>query len=566
MQAFRCAVLLLLLIGLARAAVDPVPELANLLARTKVDDLPALLLKVDQRLPRDGAMLPVRAWLQAAITADPKRHRELLDLAIDKGSERLAWQARLDRVPLRVAAGEGDAALGDVLALVTSAPDLRWRVAAWQAQAEALVALGRPADAVDTLAQALDAVAHGSTSGGQAEGIDVAALEHQRDALAAQAFAGPDGLAARFAAAERQRGARQWAPALDHYQAVIAATPPFVQQAAARWAAGWCEVNLGRVDQAESRWQAMVIEAPSGPWRGHAMLGLIDVALEDRADPERAANLADILAKAVDEPGERSPDWAGVRRDLLIRRCLLAVLAGDQAAATAHAQAALACGDPRDRVTKDGPGGTYQPPAGVARLIEQLRRGRPLSPPAALTGNRPKAALHVVLGDLAMLAEDFSSADRHFAALAGDAIPASTNQRLYARMRLADVAYAQGRQQDYRTSYLACLDEAPKGPWAPHLLLSLAADAYSRQDNEALAMTRLDLLARKHPTAPEAQSALWFRGVIHFWAERWAEADTAWRDLDQRYPGHAWTDVINGTYRPEIRAHLAAAATPKPKP
>ena len=229
--------------------------------------------------------------------------------------------------------------------------------------------------------------------------------------------------------------------------------------------------------------------------------------------------------------------------------------------------ALLAEGSPVDRVrtlVTDSP--WYTPASGVGQLLEALARGQAITPQAAVIRGKDQANLHLLLADVFILLEIPDRADAHLSVVLAGLLSATPNQRVYATMRQGDMAYAAGHFDLYRTTYADCLTEAPRNPWAARQSLHLAVDAFSRKKKEPEALKRLQNLQERFPDSHEAQTAGWYRGVIAYWRGRWAEADTAWADLDRRYPGHEWTGLIRDHYRPRARAAIAVNLPPTMEP
>ena len=413
----------------------------------------------------------------------------------------------------------GTAAL-DVVIPLTEDPNPRVRYEATLLAAEALGLCHRIEEARDQLRTAEDIARRTLYAD---SGVDAAIPASRHDAI------GRTDEERLWRDAESARGRKEFKTALGNYRELLSRFPAGRWRHVAVVQAGWCLVGLQQVAEGEKLWSSFIQADPTGPWRGRALVALVDVALEERGDPALAESRCQTLESGLSAPGVPAPTapdsgdpgegWMGVAREAQLRRILLLLVAGDHVTARARAVALLAEGSPVDRVrtlVTDSP--WYTPASGVGRLLEALARGQAITPQAAVIRGKDQANLHLLLADVFILLEIPDRADAHLSVVLAGLLSATPNQRVYATMRQGDMAYAAGHFDLYRTTYADCLTEAPRNPWAATQSLYLAVDAFSRRKNEnqrSLPRNK-DLCQGSNPVRKDRQSPDW---VLRFCRE-----------------------------------------------
>lgn len=103
-------------------------------------------------------------------------------------------------------------------------------------------------------------------------------------------------------------------------------------------AIGDCLIALGQPMQAEQRWNGFVANQPAGPWRGHALIRLINLHLEQFLDPARAAHYVELLNNSLTAAlasREAEPSWQLVLGDVHYHIGLVTWMQGDAGRAMA---------------------------------------------------------------------------------------------------------------------------------------------------------------------------------------------------------------------------------------
>ena len=507
-----------------------------------------------------------QAFLQQLELTDLKQRLRLIDTALSAHppAQIVPW-FYLMRAQALLAGGLPVPALDEVERIAEQGTP-RQKYEAALVASDILVACNRISEARDQLRYAEDI---GRRELYTDPGIDIAVPASKHDAI------GRSDEEKLWRDAESSRGRRDFAPALARYRELVSRYPSSRWRDASIVQSGWCQIGIGKVEEAEKNWQAFIASNPTGPWRGRALLALVDAALEARGDPGLAherclaleAGIAGQRGITLDDNKDPGNGWDGVERETVLRRILLLLVSGDHASAKIRASAMLASGNPADRVRTLVTGSPwYSPASGVGKLLEAIARGEPPTPATALIAGKDRVNLHLLLSDLFQMLDEPEKAQSHLSVVLAGLVSIAPVQKNYARMRQGDLAYTAGQLDVFRTAYRDCLLESPRNPWSAHQSLILAVDAFSRRGKEDEALKQFGEIQSKFPNSHEAQTAGWYRGVIAYWKGRWAEADSAWQDLDRRYPGHEWTALINDHYRPRVRAAIAVGLPPDMEP
>jgi outer membrane protein assembly factor BamD (BamD/ComL family) len=516
------------------------------------------------RAARRAGEVWLAAYLELLGIADPAKRATAADrLVTQTPADRRPWVI-LAQAQAELAAHQAERALA-LLEPEWQMAQGRVRYECDRVMADILTALERPAEAADLAKEAQDLASRVLYAD---PGINAGGLDQ---------LANPeDPAAALYRQADEARERSDWPVALERVAQISAKHAASPWHAPAQVLRGWVLVGQGKPKDADAHWAAFIATSPVGPWRGVAQVARIDCALEIACDQAQAAAGVAALGKQIlaradaqDDTGRPGDGWAGMVRERELRLILLDLVANRQAEATARAQALLGTGPDQSAGQPDDQG-VYQPATGIGKLLDRLAKGQPLTDPRALVTGRDAVNLRLVLADWWILLDEPLRARRILAHVLAERSPATPDQRVYARMHLADLDYAAWKHEDFRAGYERALKDRPQNPWAARQHLVLAVDQYSRQDHEQQALARLTLIQRQFPGSAEAQTAGWYRGVIAWWGHRWSEAAAAWDDLDKRHPNHPWRDFLAQDYRPRLAdiaaRKLTADDPPPPRP
>jgi len=352
--------------------------------------------------------------------------------------------------------------------------------------------------------------------------------------------------------AERLRLRGAWSEAATWYQRVREQAATHRLASASAVGLGWCALGGGDLTAAERWWRDLLTADPTGAFRAQALLALIDVALEERADPDTAERWLQQAEQRVAHDLPSDISWEELPREALLRRLILHLARNQTELARTLAMAWIDGPLHRDTPAHPAQVGTFVPAQGIAQFIERVTAGQPLTPAEALSSRHGSASLRVVLGDAWTALEVPERARRHFGKVAEPSAQAAPNQRIYAVMRLADLDRLAWEDDAFRAGYTRALAMAARHPWSAHIRLALAVDAYGRGGDDTSALAALDAVARDPSAGNHAQTALWYIATIHLMAGHWDRAEAAFTALDRRFPRHPWRDLVDTAYRPLI--------------
>lgn len=269
-----------------------------------------------------------------------------------------------------------------------------------------------------------------------------------------------------YAEAETKRQQGAWLEASRWYRKVLERFPEHRLAAASAVGLGWCQVGAGDVADAERTWQKLLVPANNGPFRGQALLALIDTALEERADPIRAAAWVEQSEQILAAGTPTDPSWEELPRQTTLRRILLLLARGDGETARRKAAQLLAGSGDDDATARPASPTTFVPARGVGRLLERLAGDAALTPAEALSAQRPAASLRLLLADAWIAMEVIPRARRHLDLVLAEDAQSTQVQRIYAIMRSADLDRKAWKQDAFRAGYQRTLELAPRHPLA----------------------------------------------------------------------------------------------------
>ncbi len=141
---------------------------------------------------------------------------------------------------------------------------------------------------------------------------------------------------AAFIRAQALQRAGQYVRAVTAFEQVRRDFPGTDEDHRSQFEIGACHIGLADSQKAFDHWRQFTAAAPAGPWRGHAFVGLIDVALCDRLDLHAAIQLAEqskvAIESALATEGAKA-SWQLARYDLALRRGIIELCRNHSAAA-----------------------------------------------------------------------------------------------------------------------------------------------------------------------------------------------------------------------------------------
>ena len=377
-----------------------------------------------------------------------------------------------------------------------------------------------------------------------------------------------------YALAEKMRKAGQYKEAVELYKSVVTAIPDDRLVPASMVGLGWCRIALGDEAGGLLCWTGLIDEKSSpkrksqresepaplgasglnsrGPFRGQALLALVDHAVTMKTDPVNAQRWLDRLDEILAQGKPIDPSWDVVLREARLNRIILH-LAFDREAKAVEVAKELSADPSGADASRIGEENQYTPARGAMRLAERLTAGESLTPAPALTGGAPANNLRILMADAWASMEQHDHARLIWNLVLDDKSRPTPNQRAYVRMRMADVDREEGHFDYFRMGFTQLLADQPNNPWASRQHLCIALDDIGRRNDPTSGLQGFRKIVDRYPASEQARTASWYTGIVHLFHGRWAQADQAWTELDQRWPNHPWHDVINHAYRPMLR-------------
>ena len=328
----------------------------------------------------------------------------------------------------------------------------------------------------------------------------------------------------------------------------------------------------GKPAEGRGVWEKFVEASPEGPWRGHALVGLVDVYLEHDLNAVKAAEALERFFAGIET---RLANWSAAEGDAWLRMAVVEYINNRRDECLAGLDRAQAFRPPPEEIAKHGI------PWGPGRLAAKLRDGEGITPAVVRRGGPARARTALVLGDLYFEMQEYVKARRLFAMLnpplkpvTGDDLteaswkknskrggrgrfnpvewlkelsPRKTGKAGIERATKAQRAYArlrEGRTHQHKLDFegaLPCyatfLGEFARTSWAPEGTLR-AAYLMNQMPPGGMGL-RLPLLNHvlaRYPNSKCACSAAFSRALTY---ERRADYDTAtrlFREAMARYP------------------------------
>jgi tetratricopeptide (TPR) repeat protein len=367
-----------------------------------------------------------------------------------------------------------------------------------------------------------------------------------------------------FEKAQKLQQAKQFKEAVEVYAGVAQAHPESDYAVRSQFCIGECLRDMGRPADALKQWNQFVKASPAGPWRGQALIGLIDLCLEQSFDL-KAAKTQTITAFDQMHPGlagEKSgPSWHDASYELYIRIGTIAALEGRYPGANlAFKEAASALSAPAITASKTvttgktgsdagkatsiaaiSPPKAVKIPEGLALLISMTDSSLPLTPAdIGKPDSDNRAALTLALGRVYFLANSRDHAQSLFDRLLDPKAVAALTPAQKAYAQFGQGLLQEGKKpDDAKASYLASIKTCPSGSWNDEaicrvaLLIQKEADTvYNRNVAAASADSSKDSLAMKSLTKADREKQKEFQAS---WVKARSEALAYWQDVATRY-------------------------------
>jgi tetratricopeptide (TPR) repeat protein len=341
-----------------------------------------------------------------------------------------------------------------------------------------------------------------------------------------------------YQAAEALRGQEKFTEAGKLFAQIIQQHGRSEWADPARFRIGQCFVGINQPDQAIEHWKKFIAERPEGPWRGQAFVGLVDVALEKKANLALAAEQAqagvDRLASVVvsldstelvagreTKPHAEHEDytkksWDEATYDIYVRQGIVSLL-------DLHGeQAAQAFEKAKQSLPKDAPETVT---GGLARLIAAAEKQSPLLP-SELSSGDAATVLSLSVANLYSTLHDFITAERFYTApFVGQGKSSSIPHHAFAAFGMARAKASiyrptetpRARLESAKALLEKSLKEYPRGSWHDETLYRFAMitqdlaetkygdqEKMGRDDHKAATVGRGD---RREPSADTVKDA-----------------------------------------------------------
>ena len=337
---------------------------------------------------------------------------------------------------------------------------------------------------------------------------------------------------------------------------------------------GQCLTLLGNDQQALDSWKSFIDKLPSGPWRGQAQVGIIDLALGHFGDPALAAKHAAQAAAVLDAKLDRKaePSWQETAFAIYIRHGAIALAAGRSSAAAKAFSSAVQClEDP-----KTTPGtlkAKAEVQAGLDRLKSAVKQRLDILPEDLRTGD-PKIAACLAIGNLYNLLRQYEPAKSIFDLPLGDHVKTSSRPlRSFAALGRARALLGLGDRTNALVNYQRSLEEYDRASWHDETLRELAIlveqepaantsatstkvnnksekkppRGASRKSSSVMEISSREdalplwtKLLGRYPKSRHAAEALFHIGVLHAESDRWPQAVECWDRLTREHPDSPW--------------------------
>ncbi len=365
---------------------------------------------------------------------------------------------------------------------------------------------------------------------------------------------------------------KRYGKALGHYNKLLKDFPEAKEADEGGYKRGLAFYLSGKPDEARGTWEPFVENKPEGPWRGHALVGLVDVYLEHDLNAVKAGEALKRFFTGIEK---RLENWSAAEGDAWLRKAVVEYINNRRDECLAALDRAQRFRPTPEEIAKHGI------PWGPGRLAAKLREGEGITPAVVRRGGSARARTAIVLGDLYFEMQEYVKARRLFAMLNPPLKPitgedlteaswkknskrggrgrfdpvqwlkelsgrktgkagidgATLAQRAYARLREGRTHQLSFRYEAAVLRYGTFLSESAGTPWAPEALLRGAMTIYHIEpEGDRYDRPLEELILRRYPRTEFAPMAAISRALSAWWDKRYEESIRLYRDAMRRYP------------------------------
>ncbi|MEA3368324.1 MAG: tetratricopeptide repeat protein, partial [Planctomycetota bacterium] len=331
-----------------------------------------------------------------------------------------------------------------------------------------------------------------------------------------------------FQKAEALRKNRKWTAAVSAYRGVMKDYPDTDYAPRSAYAIGLCSWDRGRYREADTYWRGFVDEDPVGPWRGQALVKMIDYLLKRAVDVPQAGETARRAAAGLETALGRkdaSGSWQRIAGEIYLRRGILAYVDEDLTAAARFLGKAA-----------EAPAPGHKTAQGIDYLLAAARAGLPLLPFTADTTKTAAAGdKHNTRRTTLALATAWDLLGRRKAAqhlfelvLAGRLGRPSPPAAAYACYGVGTCRRQAGADREAGPHLAKALRVSPDADWHDETLHKAAlaavaaggkgnkksANTKTANKNEIVALGLWNKLIERYPDSPRAAAARYHVGMI----------------------------------------------------
>ena len=336
----------------------------------------------------------------------------------------------------------------------------------------------------------------------------------------------PDDAAGLLVLGNKELGRKRYSKAIGYYERLLSDFPEAKEADEAGYKKGLGLYLSKRPYEAREEWEKFVEKKPEGAWRGHALVGLGDIALEYDFN----AHAAEQFYKAVTSSSSSEATWAAALPDAHERYGICVYMRRDFKQAEKHFAEELGLRPARPF----GPGEISSNMAFLLRMCQE--RKYPVY-----------YHQHVMRGDsrvqtLLFLLSAYAEAGSHEKALK---LARRVNGKEFTKVLPVQRAYARMEEGEclrlllHNKKAIEVLsdfeDKFAKTAVAP-LALYEKARVHLTLDEKEAALRTFELVYSRYPKSEYAAKALHVAGYIHYFTEKWREALNLFRTLITRYP------------------------------
>ena len=277
-----------------------------------------------------------------------------------------------------------------------------------------------------------------------------------------------------------------------------------------------------------------------GSYRGPILLQALDGLLTSDLEPRAVLELVAPLSAATTRPFDAA--WGGDLSSVWLRAGIAAAALGEKPAALNFFLAASAARQVAP--TPALPAGWQAWPDPFSKLIERCASTRPILPDEANSSAYPQANVVLIFGELAFIGDDWPLTERLMIRVANGEVRASPQQSAFACYRISESRYWRRDDVGAVAMYNRIIEDFPKASVAPQAMLRRAINTHNRLAKPMEYISQLAEIMNKYPQSSEAMSAQWLTGHALEELGKRAEANAAFRLLNQKYPSNPWKSYV----------------------